>query len=158
MDQNIKNEPPKKGIAGRFFKSFVDVKAWVSYDEVKTNTKTIYSLFARFFSKRPNKTIYQETFAEAVLRLNLTEKQINDRRKIFLYSALIYSCLSLALIAYAVYLMKKMLVVPAIFTLILTIFIVALTYREHLWYMQMSKRKLGCNFKEWLNFILRKNP
>lgn len=157
MDQNIKNEPPKKGKVGRFFKSFVDVKTWVSYDEVKTNTKSIYSLFARFFSKRPDRTGYQETFEEAVIRLNLTEKQIDDRKRIFLYSALIYLFVSLALIAYAVYLMTRILIVPAIFTLILTAFIMALAYREHLWYMQMSKRKLGCNFKEWLEFVLRKN-
>lgn len=156
MDQNIKNEPPKKSKVGRFFKSFVDVKTWVSYDELKTNTKSIYSLFVRFFSKRPDRTGYQETFEEAVVRLNLTEKQIYDSRRIFLYSALIYLFISLALIAYAVYLMTKILIVPAIFTLILTAFIIALTYREHFWYVQMSKRKLGCTFQEWLDFVLGK--
>jgi len=156
MDQNIKNVPPKKGMVGKFFKSFVDVKTWVSYDEIKTNTISIYSLFVRFFSKKPDRTAYQETFEEAALRLNLTEKQINDRKKIFLYSALIYLFVGLVLLVYAVSLMRKMLIVPAIFTLILTTFILALTYREHLWYMQMSKRKFGCNFKEWLGFVFGK--
>jgi len=153
MDQNIKNEPPKKSRAGGFFKSFVDVKTWVSYDEIKTNTKSIYGLFARFFSSKVNKTIYKETFEEAILRLNLTEEQVNDRKKIFLYSALIYLSVALILIAYALYLAINSHILLAIFTLILTTFITTLAYREHLWYMQISKKKLGCSFAEWLEFV-----
>lgn len=156
MDQNIKNEPPKKGKVGRFFKSFVDVKTWISYDEVKTNTKSIYSLFARFFSSRNKNPILKETFEEAVIRLNLTEKQIIERKKIFLYSALIYLSIALILIAYALHLAVNSHIVLAIFTLILTTFIATLAYREHLWYMQMSRRKLGCSFAEWKDFVFEK--
>lgn len=154
MDQNIKNEPPKKSVVGKFFKSFVDVKAWVSYAEIKTNAKSTYGLFARFFSNKTNKVIYKETFEEAVLRLNLTEEQINTRKKIFLYSALIYLFLALALIAYVLYLTIHSHLLLATFTLILTAFIVVLAYREHLWYLQMAKRRLNCNFAEWMRFMV----
>lgn len=157
MDQNIKNEPPKKSVVGKFFKSFVDVKTWVSYAEIKTNAKSTYGLFARFFSNKANKVVYKETFEEAVLRLNLTENQITARKRIFLYSALIYLFLALTLIAYALYLTINSHLLLAAFTLILIAFVVVLAYREHLWYLQMAKRKLGCNFTEWLRFMVGRN-
>ena len=156
MDQNIKLEPKKNSKTGGFFKSFVNVRAWVSYDEIKNNTKSIYGLFIRFFSNKTNKVIHEETFEEAILRLNLTEKQMNDRKKIFLYSALIYLCVALLLMAYALHLFTNSHALLAIFTLTLTTFVTTLAYREHLWYMQISKRKLGCNFSEWLKFMFEK--
>lgn len=156
MDQNIQKVAPKKGVIGRFFKSFVDVKAWISYDEIKLNIKSVYGLFRQIFTKRPHVNITPETFTEAVARLNLTEQQINQRKKTFLYSALLYWFISLALVAYAVFLIKKALIIPMLFTLILAAFVMALAYRENLWYMQMAKRKLGCSFAEWLNFMLGK--
>jgi len=156
MDQNIKNEAPKTVKKRGFFKSFVDIRSWISYDEIKANSKSTYSLFKRFFTKKSAKIICLETFDEAVLRLKLTEKQIQDRKKIFLYSALIYLFISLILIAYAAYLVKKLHILPAMFTLMLALFILALMYREHLWYMQMCKKKLGCNFAEWLEFVFGK--
>ena len=156
MDQNIKNEPPKKRKRWGVFKSFVDIRAWSSYDEIKTNTKSIYRLFLRLFSQKPNQTIRQETFEATVLKLNLTEEQINERKKIFLYSVLIYLAITLILIAYVLYLIKILRIVPAMFVLILTVFMAALTYREHLWYIQMSKRKFGCSFVEWLEFVFGK--
>ena len=157
MDQNITNESPKTIKKRGFFKSFVDVRSWVSYDEIKANTKSTYGLFKRFFTKKSAKIICLENFDEAMLRLKLTEKQIHDRKKIFLYSALIYLFIGLILIAYAAYLVKKLYILPAMFTLMLAIFVLALTYREHLWYMQMCKKRLGCNFAEWLEFVFGKN-
>jgi hypothetical protein len=44
----------------------------------------------------------------------------------------------------------------ACFVLVLASTLTLLAYHEHFWYMQMQKRKLGCNFHDWICFILRR--
>lgn len=147
--------PPKKGPIKRFFKSFVDIKKWVSYDELKSNTKNVWGLFRRlFFSKR--REARRETYEEAIERLGLTSKQIVTRKNNFLYAAIIYGIFALGFLVYLFYLLINVRLVTAGLVLILTILMFITAYQEHFWYMQMHKKKLGCNFSEWLNFILRR--
>ena len=65
-------ETKKSGLVKKFFKSFVDVKKWSSYDDVSANTKTTIGLYRRFFS-RSAEPIRQETYEQSVARLNLNE-------------------------------------------------------------------------------------
>ena len=70
-------EPKKRGPVRKFFKSFVDVKRWVSYDEVTGNIKTTFGLFRRLFQGNQG-VVYKETYEEAVIRLGLNEQQIAE--------------------------------------------------------------------------------
>ena len=144
----------KRGPIKMFFKSFVDVRRWISYDEISTNAKTTFGLFKRFFSRREDRTIYQETYEESVIRLNMNDAQLARRKKIFLYSALVYLIFAIILFVHLVYLLVRMRLYTAFFDLVLLSFVSITAYREHFWYMQMQKRKLGCNFREWLYFVL----
>jgi len=145
-----KNKPIKK-----FFKSFVDVKKWSSYDEVSANAKTTWGLFRRLTS-RGTKEIRQETYEEAIVRMGLTSEQIVTREKNFLYSAMVYGVFAIGFFLYFIYLLIHIKLVSAGLTLILVALMSLTTYREHFWYMQMHKKKLGCNFSEWLDFVLRR--
>jgi len=148
-------ETKKSGPVKRFFKSFVDVKKWSSYDEVSTNTKTTIGLYRRFFS-RSTEPIHQETYEQSVARLNLNETQLANRKRVFLYSALIYSVFALGFLIYFIYLLAHMYLYAACFEFILLGLVAVAAYREHFWYMQMQKKKLGCNFYDWVAFILRR--
>ena len=149
-------ETQKRKPVRSFFKSFVDVKRWMSYDELSTNVKSTLGLVRMVFS-RSTKQPQPETYEESVARLNLTEEQLISRKKVFLYSALIYSFFAIGLFIYFIYLVVNSHLYAAAFDLILTGLITVTAYHEHLWYMQMQKRKLGCTFHDWLDFILQKN-
>ena len=144
----------KKGPAKKFFKSFVDVKKWSSYDEVSSNTKTAWGLFRRLSNR--NKDVRKETYEDAISRMGLSEEQIHQRKKNFLLSALVYAVFALGFFVYLVYLLINVKLLAASLTLLLVVLMSLATYREHFWYMQMHKRKLGCTFEDWLAFILRR--
>lgn len=146
---------PKRKPVRKFFKSFVDVKKWSSYDEVSANAKTTVGLFRRLFHLSAQET-RQETYDEAIVRLGLTPEQIQERKKNFLYSALVYGAFALGFFLYFIYLLFQFRWYAACLTPILIALMVLAAYREHFWYMQMQKQKLGCNFHEWLEFVLRR--
>lgn len=149
------SKTPKRGVVRKFFKSFVDVKKWVSYDEVKSNTKNTWGLLRRLLRYDVSK-VRNETYEEAVGRLGLNQEQIAKRQQVFLYSMLIYGAFALVFFSYFVYLIFNLRLLASIIMLILVFLMLLATYRESFWYMQMRKKKLGCNFKEWLDFILRR--
>lgn len=144
-----KSRPIKK-----FFKSFVDVKKWSSYDEVSGNAKTTWSLFRRLLHRNDN--VRQETYEEAIDRLGLGQEQLAARKDNFLYSFMIYGFFSFIFFIYFVYLLFNTRLLAAFLVLILMSLMALAAYREHFWYMQMQKKKLGCTFQDWLDFILRR--
>lgn len=145
----------KRGLIRSFFRSFVDVKKWSSYDYVSSNVKMTIDLFCRFFS-RDTKPMYHESYEESVTRLGMTEEQLANRKKVFLCSTLIYSVFAAAFFTYFVYLVAHGYLYAASFVFMLSMTLLLVAYREHFWYMQMQKRKLGCNFGDWVRFIFRR--
>lgn len=147
----------KKGIIRSFFGSLFNVREWVSYDEIAYNGKWIVEALKFLFS-RPKKLDPQnlnETFTDATARLQMTEDEIKVRTKHFLLMSIIYVCTGFLLFAYEIYLI---IAGAPILSLIMNLALVALmgayAYRESFWYMQMQKRKLGCTFEDWRNYML----
>jgi intracellular multiplication protein IcmV len=146
-------ETKKRRPIKRFFKSFVDVKTWVSYDEVAANAKNTIGLFRRLTS-RGTEEVRHETYEEALVRMNLTPEQVVARKNNFLYSAMIYGAFALGFFLYFSYLLINLHILASFLALIPTVLMLLTAYREHFWYMQMQKKKLGCSFHEWLDFVL----
>jgi len=157
MSEEKKVVSQKRKPIRKFFKSFVNVKAWVSYDEIKSNTKNTWSLFQRLIYRGPKEGVRQETYEEAVIRLGLTPEQLLSRKRNFLYSALLYEAFAVAFFIYFIYLLVNLKIIASCLTLILVVLMSVVAYREHFWYMQMQKKKLGCNFKDWVGFILKRS-
>ena len=158
MDSTVKAKKvitKKKGKVRKFFGSFVNVKTWVAYDELVTNLGNTCGFFKSFFS-RPQKEIRKESYEEAVARMALTEEQLQRRKDIFLKSAIVYFIFVLMLCGYATYLLVKLKFLVLLLVLILLIPTGLIACSEHFWYMQMEKKKLGCTFNEWLEFIFRR--
>jgi uncharacterized membrane protein YphA (DoxX/SURF4 family) len=158
MDSIAKKEKvvtKKKGKVRKFFGSFVNVRAWVAYDELVANLGNTCGFFKRFFS-RYQKEIRKESYEEAVARMALTEEQLQHRKNTFLKSAITYLIFVLILCGYAIYLSIKSKFLALFLVLFLLVPTILITYREHFWYMQMERKKLGCTFCEWLEFIFRR--
>ncbi len=156
MSEKESKAPKERGLVGKFFKSFVDLKKWVSYDEISSNTKNTVGFFRRLFSSQ-HKEVRHESYEEAISRMGLNDEQIAKRKKIFLQSAMIYGGFALGFVIYFVYLMINLRLLAASLTLIIIALMVVTAYREHFWYMQMDKKKLGCDFHDWIAFILRRD-
>ena len=131
------------------------VRRWVSYDELVANLENTSGFFKNFFS-RQQREIRKESYEEAIARMALTEEQLQRRKSVLLKSATIYSVFALILFGYAIYLLINSKFPSLFLVLCLLVPTVLITYREYFWYMQMEKKKLGCTFDEWLEFVFRR--
>ena len=147
--------PEEKRPVKKFFKSFVDVKKWAAYDEVSSHVKTTFGLFCKLFHPE-KKIVRRETYEESIARLGLTEEQLANRKKVFLYSAFTYFIFAIGVLVYLIYLLMHKRLFASFFSFILVTLFFLTAYREHFWYMQMQQKKLGCNFYDWVNFVLKR--
>jgi intracellular multiplication protein IcmV len=92
-----------------------------------------------------------ETFQEAVKRLKLTEEDIVERQRNFVYQCLIYFGVGLGIIAYGIILAFEGSVMGVIMSILVSFVAFANAFRAHFWYFQTKHRKLGCTLQEWLN-------
>lgn len=147
----------KKGVVRGFFGSLINIRKWSSYDAVKDNATLLTRTVKDLYRPERNGAAKVESFAAAAQRLQLSESDIKKRMHYFLYYAVIYLLVAISLLAYTIYLTMVSTAVLAILgCFVLTILMLVYSFREHFWYMQMKKRKLGCTVKEWVAFVLRR--
>jgi len=150
--KKLKRKLSKMGVLkvlGSIAKPSVDVKTWVGYDNLKNSTKNLAALFKMVF-KKPQKVTLQESFAEAVERLNLTEQDLQRMMKNFLIHSYIYlSALSASLI-YMLYLVWHAHWYAGFFMLIIATIFCLKAAEANFHHFQIKQRKLDCTFKQWL--------
>lgn len=93
-----------------------------------------------------------ETFEEAIKRLNISEDDLIKRKQEFNKLFIIYLIISLSLFSYTMFITIKY---SNFYSFILgtsvTAMSLASTFKYHFWLTQITKRKLGLTFKEWLD-------
>ncbi len=142
---------------GRFLwrsvKPFVNVPKFMGWNEIKHNTRTLKDLMLTFFKVSPPSR--PDTFASAVKANNLSEKDLEKRAKSFLYFSIFYFLIAIGFFIYFIYLWAKFFIFAGFISFLLMIIALLLGYRDNFWWFQVKQRRLGCTFREWLNFILR---
>ncbi len=130
----------KSGIVKRSFKSLVDVRKWIAWDDMKTGGKSVVGmakdLFARPESAGP------ETFTEATERLQLTDKDLIQRMRTYLHLTIIYLLMAAALSAYMIYAIVTSHWLTTFMCLILAALLTAYAFRSHFWYTQIKQKKI----------------
>jgi intracellular multiplication protein IcmV len=136
-----------KGIAG----SIIDIRVdrWMSLDYISETTSRFKGIIKDTFT--PQKASRSETFEQALKRLELTEDDINDRKREFKRLVATFLAISLAVICYGFYLALTGNVFSAFVTLALSLFSLSQAFKYHFWLFQIKHRKLGCTLKEWFN-------
>jgi len=136
-----------KKVAGRL----VDVRVdkWMSLSYLSETTNRFKGLLTDIVI--PKKATYSETFEEAMLRLELTEADIEQRKKEFMRLWYFFVVLALAVLGYALYLAFAGTMIAALIAFCLSFYAFTQAFRFHFWLFQLKNRKLGCTFKEWLN-------
>lgn len=139
-----------KSLAKGTVKTFANFPLWIGFDAVKNSTNFVCKAVDVIL--RRNKTLPQESFAEAMKRLNLNDSDMDQRKYRYLNACLIYLVFAFGMLCYLVYLFfAKYVVIDAIIvTLILSITFSSLAFYNYFWYFQIKHKKLGCTVREVL--------
>ena len=91
-------------------------------------------------------------------KLGITEEKLVKAKESCYKLSLFSLALACFLIIYLTFCMIKMYYMSSVVTFLLVMVLFGLAFRYHFWYMQVTKRRLGCTFRDWLNFLfLRDN-
>ncbi len=145
----------KKGILSGW-----DLRQWAGLSEIKGSSRLVKDLAVNVFKNSPppssSAVPLKETFAQCIRRLGLTEadlqKRIRSSQQILLF------CLGLAVptALYMLYLIMAGKYLSSFVCLMLTLLLLAYSFREHFNIFQMRQRRLGCTFQQWYRHLL--NP
>jgi intracellular multiplication protein IcmV len=129
-------------------KTFFNPLGWLGYNELKNNSKIIWSTVKKIGEvEEPTRT---ETFEEATQRFELTEVEVKQISENYLMYAIILVILAafafgggvVFLIAYGKF---SAFILATACTAILLSYAISF----HFWHFQIKHRKLGCTFAEW---------
>ncbi len=137
----------------RYVKSLLNVSAWMGSSGLKHSAGQIKKMYTEITS--PKKSSIVETFEEAVVRLELSEKDIIKTCNTFYWRAFIYMCISCVGIGYFVFLWYTKHYEALLSCLAFCSLIISFCFRESFWYTQMKYRRLGFTFGEWLRAVFK---
>lgn len=127
----------------------VRVDRWMSYDYVKGTTQRTMDVVRDTFT--PEYAEFQETFEEALVRMNLTEQDLADRVREFTFMCRFNLLLTLLVLSYTVYMALFGSFIASLIALCLSFWCAVQAFRYHFWVFQIRQRRLGCTFKEWFD-------
>ena len=141
-----------------FFSHIIDTRVdrWMSWDYISETTDRIKSSVGDLMT--PEKPKYKETFQEAMIRLDLTEADIQQRKKEFTRLFYMFLLIGVCIIGYAVYMASQGYFGACLISFCLACYALTLAFKWHFWLFQIRNRKLGCTLKEWLNGTVIEPP
>lgn len=134
-------------------KTFLNPVGWIDYDGLKANYQTVRDILKN--STSIDIPLREETFEEAMVRLDLTEADVQARAKNYRYYALLFLVLGVIVVVHAFYLLfthgtfAGFIIGIATATLFL-----GQAFKFDFWSFQMRRRKLGATFGEWKSSFL----
>ncbi len=135
------------------WKTFVNPAAWIDYEGLKNQNKTIFNSLKSLFARpQPDQ---EETFEQAMARLELTEADVIKTSKNYQTYAVMFFVLGILLMGYAFFLLfNKSSIVDWILGIAGSAFLFSQAFRFDFWALQMKQRKLGLTFDEWKRHLL----
>lgn len=140
-------------VVGNVAKSCVDVKSWISYDTVVSGGKAFSNSFKALST--PRKATFQETFEEAVKRLDLSEEALQVIAKRFLYQSYFFLLTAAVTAVYMLHLLWKGALFPGFISLLILMLFLTRAFETHFYHFQIEHRKLGCTIKEWFQGCIK---
>jgi intracellular multiplication protein IcmV len=131
------------------FKTFVDPASWLGYGLLKSHTKVTWDLVRDVFI--PAKPEHEESFAEAMQRLNVSEADLVNLQRLHRYYIGLFLTLGAALLILFFYWLTHASFSGAVLSLAVSGLFFSQAFKYHFQLFQIKHRKLGCTFKEWRN-------
>ncbi len=139
----------KPGVIKRTVKSVADVPTLLDTEFLTASWYSIRNMIGKLFT--PKSGGYQESFEEALVRLQLTEEDLKHRIREFGRLAFIFVSMAILSFIYTIYLCATEGGWGVILGFVITLFLLTRAFYFHFWLFQIKNRKLGCTIKEWLN-------
>lgn len=142
-----------KNTVKRHVKEGFNVRQWLGLDNLKKDAKKLKNMMADVLIPPKSDSIRVETFEESLERLNLTEADVQKRIRTCVWTIAFLVTIIFVLMCYAFYLWHQHLHRGVFLCAILMLLLGSFTFREHFYYFQMKKRRLGCSVLEWVKFV-----
>lgn len=132
---------------GRIFSSVFNFRSWLDYERIRAFTQYLVNVLKKMFV--PQKYVATESFEQAMLRQNISEKDL-VARKTALYRLSILMCFFAFLIfIYTGYQLFYGSYRAVLVSIVVMLIALVLAFRYHFWYFQIKERKLGVTLREW---------
>ncbi len=129
-------------------KTFFNPAAWMDYDALVAQNKTIWAIISGIIRRRPPGE--PETFEQLVQRQGLTEKNIEDAAGTYRALAFVFLLLAVSSLSYAIFLVfNKGSLTGCILALAVMALFGAQMFKYDFWALQMRRRQLGLTFQDW---------
>lgn len=141
----------KKGLRAYMARTF-NLYQWAGAKSLIVSGNNIRHLFSEMTVVK--KSVRRETFAQAVVRLGLTAKDIQDREKQYRLTSSVFGLFFIFGVVYSLMLYLREDYLTSLMAVAYTVLMFAFFFRESFWYMQVKKRELGKNVTDWLLFVV----
>ena len=136
-------------------KTFFDPAGWLDVNWLRFQNRTVMNSVRNLYT--PEQPLRQETFAEAMQRLNMSDKEVDEAGKFYCLLAIIFLLLGIALLGYSFYLLVYSL---SFFGFLIgmgaTAVLFSQAFKYDFWSLQMKKRTLGLTFADWKRHLVGK--
>lgn len=132
-------------------KPFVDIPRWIDYQQLVKGHRSFYSFVKKSFI--PEHRVVEESFDAALLRLGITEVDLEQRLNAFKRLLWIWGALFLISFVYGLHLLLIHALRGFFPCLGLNFVILTQIFRYHFWIFQIKERRLGCSFTDWFNTL-----
>ena len=134
-------------------KTFFNPSAWLGYETIKSQHAAIKEDLKEVF--RIEKPTHDETFEEAMTRLQVSPDDVQQCMQRFYRFAYFLVCCGLIVFIYAFHLSIKLRhVTPFLLGFAASALLFAQAFRFHFWAYQIRVRKLGVTVNEWMKDLL----
>ncbi|MDB6096365.1 MAG: icmV [Francisellaceae bacterium] len=137
-------------VAGTFVNLRVD--KWIGLEQLLYTFKKTYQAGRKLL--QIEQVEKEETYDEAYQRLNLSDLEINHRKKQFFNLMIFYICLFFMIFSYGVFMAVKGSFLSFLLSFSLSIFALVRAFFYHFWLFQINQKKLGCSLQEWMDYYL----
>jgi intracellular multiplication protein IcmV len=140
------------------FSRIFDIPTWFDLARMKSFTLFLGSAFRLVFMglqredeflTGTNDPALTESFDAAQKKLQLTDVDINTRRRSLLRWSYFMVLLALLILGYSGYSFVHASYKAGFLSMVVMLIALALAFRYHFWYYQFKTRQLGCSFHEW---------
>lgn len=128
-------------------KTFFNPSAWIDANSLKNSIDTIWTVLKTITT--PDVAAREEEYKGALKRLGITDKEAQERSKIYLVYAYFLAVLGLLCLVFSFYLLFKHTVYGWVIGVAASALFFGQAFRFHFWHFQIKHRRLGCTIKEW---------
>ena len=136
-----------RGLFRMFYKTFFDVPSWIGVYQARYTNRTLFQYLKAIFKIK--RSTRQETFKQAIERMQLTEQDLRERVKVNNRNKWVFLITAGALCIYSGYLLFTAHVGGFVLGVAVLALSLVRAYQFSFWNFQIKHKKLGCSYKEW---------